>query len=196
MTSEQAETAGPAARTAVLCAIVYILLIHPLITQHHISCYKIRIIWNYYIYLVSADKVNRCVVFGCSNTPSERVSLHKFSSDKHRRQIWARFVRGTHASWNLEESVFICSKHFCDDDFVNKLKFDMGYAKGLVLKETAIPTIYPTVTTAPVVEKRLPHSPKTTLVNLLVHQFSCHHIQAAYISLYLSLMVYSILIKC
>ncbi|KAI0229960.1 hypothetical protein LSAT2_019637 [Lamellibrachia satsuma] len=38
-------------------------------------------------------------------------------------------------------------KHFCDDNFANKLKFDMGYAKSLVLKETAIPTIYPTVTT-------------------------------------------------
>ena len=91
--------------------------------------------------------VNRCVVFGCSSTPSERVSLHKCPSDKHRRQIWARFVRRTCAHWNLEESVFICSKHFCDGDFVSKLKFDMGYAKGLVLKETAIPTIYPTVTT-------------------------------------------------
>ena len=90
--------------------------------------------------------VNRCVVFGCSNTPNERVSLHKFPSDKHHRQIWARFVRRTRARWNLEESV-ICSKHFCDDDFVNKLKFDMGYAKALVLNETAIPTIYPTVTT-------------------------------------------------
>ena len=116
-------------------------------TASYFSYYKIRIIWNYYIYLASADMVNRCVVVGCSNTPSERVSLHKFPSDKHRRQIWARFVRRTRARWNLEESVFICSKHFCDDDFVNKLKFDMGYAKGLVLKETAIPTIYPTVTT-------------------------------------------------
>ena len=148
MTSEQAETAGPTARAAVLCDIVCILLIHPLITQHHISRYKIIwIIWNYYIYLTSADMVNRCVVFGCSNTPSETVSLHKFTSDKHRRQIWARFVRRTRAHWNLEGSVFICSKHFCDDDFVNKLKFDMGYVKGLVLKETTIPTIYATVTT-------------------------------------------------
>ena len=93
MTKEQAETAGPTARAAVLRAIVYILLIHPLITQHHISLYKIRIIWNYYMYLASADMVNRCVVFGCSNMPSERVSLHKFPSDKHHRQIWARFVR-------------------------------------------------------------------------------------------------------
>ena len=73
MMSEQKETAGPAARAAVLCAIVYILLIHPLITQHHISRYKIRIVWNYYIYLASAEKVNRCVVFGCSNTPSCKV---------------------------------------------------------------------------------------------------------------------------
>ena len=98
----------PTALAAVLCAIVYILLIHPLITQHHIF----RIVWNYYIYLVSADMVNRCVVFGCSNTPSETVSLHKFTSDKHRRQVWARFLRRTRARWHLKESVFICSKHF------------------------------------------------------------------------------------
>ena len=76
MTSEQAESAGPTAHAALLCAIVYILLIHPLITQHHIFCYKIRIVWNYCIYLASADMISRCVVFGCSNTPSETVSLY------------------------------------------------------------------------------------------------------------------------
>ena len=43
-----------------------------------ISRYKNRIVWNCYIYLASADMVNRCVVFICSNTPSERVRLHKF----------------------------------------------------------------------------------------------------------------------
>ena len=57
-------------------AIVYILLIHPLITQHHIFRYKIRIVWNYYIYLASAGMINRCVVFECSNMPSETVSLY------------------------------------------------------------------------------------------------------------------------
>ena len=112
MTSEQAETAGSTACSAVLCAIVYILLIHPLITQHHIFRYKIQIVWNYYIYLASADMVNRCVVFGCCNTLSETVSLHKFTSDKHRRQIWAQFLRRTSARWHLKKSVFICSKHF------------------------------------------------------------------------------------
>ena len=148
--SEQAETSGLAARAAVLCAIVYIFLIHPLITQHHISCYKIRIVLNYYIFITSADKVNRCVVFGCSNTPSETVSLHKFPSGKHRRQIRARFVGRTRARWHLKESVFICSNNFF-------LKFDMGYAKSLVLKETAIPTIYPTVNTDASSGKRQPH---------------------------------------
>ena len=97
---------------SLLCAIVYILLIHPLITQHHIFRYKIWIVWNYYIYLASADMVNCCVVFGCCNTPSETVSLHKFTSDKHRRHIWARFLRRIRARWHLKESVFICSKHF------------------------------------------------------------------------------------
>ena len=76
MTSEQAETAGPTACAAVLCAIVYILLIHPLITQHHVFHYKVRVVWNYYIYLANADMINRCVMFGCSNTPSETVSLY------------------------------------------------------------------------------------------------------------------------
>ena len=106
--SEQVET-----------AVVYILLIHPLIAEHHISRYKIRIVWNYYIHLASADMVNRSVVFGCSNTPSETVSLHKFPSDKHRQQIRARFVRRTRARWHLKESVFICSKNVL-------LKVDMG----------------------------------------------------------------------
>ena len=83
--------------------IVYILLIHPLITQYHIFRYKIRIVWKYYIYLASADMVNRCVVFGCCNTPSETVSLPKFTSDKHRRHIWARFLRRTRARWHLKK---------------------------------------------------------------------------------------------
>ena len=139
------------------CAPLFTFLIHSLITQHHISRYKIRNVWNYDIYLASEDMVNRCVVFGYSNTPSETVSLHKFTSDKHGGQIWARFVRRTRARWHLVESVFTCSKHFCDDDVVNKLKFDMGYANSLVLKENAIPTIYPTVNTSAKCGKGEPH---------------------------------------
>ena len=108
---------------------------------------QIRIVCMSYMYSASADIVSRGVVYGYSNTPSETVSLHKIPSDKLRRQIWARFVCRTRARLKLEESAFICSKHFCDDEFANKLKFDTGYAQSLVLKETAIPTIYPTVST-------------------------------------------------
>ena len=93
MKSEQAETAGPIARAAVLCAIVYILLIHPLITQRHIFRYKIGIVWNYFIYLASADMVNRCVVFGCCNTPSETVSLPKFTRKLQFQSSTPLFIR-------------------------------------------------------------------------------------------------------
>ena len=91
--------------------------------------------------------VNRCVVFGCSNS----ASLHEFPrpSDSRRRRIWERFVQRTRAHWKLEtcRHAHICGKHFSDNDFANKLKADMGYARNLLLKKTALPTIYPTVAT-------------------------------------------------
>ena len=73
----------------------------------------------------------------------------------------------------------------------------MGYAKGLVLKETAIPTICRTVTTdASSGKKTVTPTPQPVPV-LVVSQLPVQRASASGPQLEkLSLMVYSILIKC
>ena len=45
------------------------------------------------------EMVNRCVAAGCSNTPSDRVSLLKLPSDGVLRRIWEKQVQRTLAQW-------------------------------------------------------------------------------------------------
>lgn len=91
--------------------------------------------------------VNRCVVYGCGNEPKEKVTLHEFPSaarDQKLREKWKSFVCRTRKHWaGPTTNSHICSVHFADDSFENKLRMDMGMAKKLVLKRGAKPTIYP-----------------------------------------------------
>ena len=48
---------------------------------------------------VSKEMVNRCVAAGCSNTPSDCVSLLKLPSDGILRRIWGKQVQWTLAQW-------------------------------------------------------------------------------------------------
>ena len=43
--------------------------------------------------------VNRCVAAGCSNTPSDRVSLLHLPNDGILRRIWEKQVQRTVAQW-------------------------------------------------------------------------------------------------
>ena len=45
------------------------------------------------------EMVNRCVAAGCSNTPSDRVSLLKLPSDGVLRRTWEKQVQRTLAQW-------------------------------------------------------------------------------------------------
>ena len=45
------------------------------------------------------EMVNRCVAAGCSNIPSDRVSLLKLPSDGILRRIWKKQVQRTLAQW-------------------------------------------------------------------------------------------------
>ena len=49
------------------------------------------------------EMVNRCVAAGCSNTPSDCVSLLKLSSDGIVRCIWEKQVQRTVAQWKATE---------------------------------------------------------------------------------------------
>ena len=84
--------------------------------------------------------VYRCVVFGCSNVPSENVSI--FSCPENMRVSWSRFVKRTRAKWNSKQ-IYICSKHFTQDCFENWMAFESGFHSKLILKRKAVPTIYP-----------------------------------------------------
>ena len=66
---------------------------------------------------LSVRMVNRCVAAGCSNTPSEGISLYKFPTDPRLREKWVKQVRRTRAHWNVTKYSFICSEHFTDDSF-------------------------------------------------------------------------------
>ena len=72
---------------------------------------------------------HRCVVFGCSNTANlrEGIALHRipYANDtrpeaKKRRKAWVDFVRRKRQKWEPSIHSEVCSKHFKDEDFVNR----------------------------------------------------------------------------
>ena len=81
----------------------------------------------------------RCVIAGCSNTPtSEGVSLHRFPKDEALRKIWATKVRLTRAKWFAPSLVSVI---FSDLWFYRwRLHGEFGMSKALRLKKTLIPT--------------------------------------------------------
>lgn len=88
--------------------------------------------------------VNRCVAAGCSNTPSEKISLFKFPRDRALRNQWEKQVRKTRAQWKATEHSYLCSEHFTDDCFKvdSTLASKFGISKRRRLKPGSIPTIF------------------------------------------------------
>ena len=73
-----------------------------------------------------------CVVYGFSNTPTDQITIHRFPSDPHYSRLWINFIKSTRI-WEIPISRFegICSVHFEDSCFVNKLQVSMSFAKCL-----------------------------------------------------------------
>ena len=94
--------------------------------------------------------VNRCVAAGCSNTPSDSVSLFRFPKDHIVRNQWEKQVQRTRAKWKATEHSFLCSEHFTDDSFevdsAIASKFGMKIRKRL--KPGAVPTVFHRPSTA------------------------------------------------
>ena len=88
--------------------------------------------------------VNRCVAAGCSNTPSDRVSLFRFPKDKVLRNKWEKQVQRTRAKWKVTEHSYLCSEHFTEDSFEvdSEIASKFGLKKRRRLKSGAIPTIF------------------------------------------------------
>ena len=87
--------------------------------------------------------VNRCVAAGCSNTPSDRVSLFKFPNDGVLRHKWEKQVQRTRAQWKATEHSYLCSYHFTEDCFEVNLAFASQFGiKKRRLKPGAVPTVF------------------------------------------------------
>ena len=88
--------------------------------------------------------VNRCVAAGCSNTPSDRVSVFKFPSDGVLRRKWEKQVQRTRSQWKATEHSFLCSEHFTDDclEVDSAFASQFGMSKRRRLKPGAVPTIF------------------------------------------------------
>ena len=85
-----------------------------------------------------------CVVGGCSNEPSSKVSLHRYPANARRCMRWDRFVRQTLRDFRCgNKRTVVCSEHFCKDDFKNAQAHRLGFAKHLRLKSKAVPSIKP-----------------------------------------------------
>ena len=97
-----------------------------------------------------------CFLGGCSNEASsassvweENCALHKFpdrKKDRRRHDSWVQFVRNTRdIAWTASTTSRICSKHFRDDMFANKMEFLMKASQNmqclLLLNRHAVPTI-------------------------------------------------------
>ena len=91
-----------------------------------------------------ANMVNRCVAAGCSNTPSDSVSLFRFSKDTALRRKWEKQVQRTRALWKVTEHSFLCSDHFTVDCFEvdSTLASQFGIKKRRRLKPGSVPTIF------------------------------------------------------
>ena len=96
--------------------------------------------------------VNRCVAGGCSNTCKDNVSLYHFPKDLARRRLWTRQVKITRDKWTgPTEHSTLCSAHFSDECFEKQptlmKEFGLKQRQKYVLKESAIPTLFPKPTT-------------------------------------------------
>ena len=92
----------------------------------------------------TVSMVNRCVAVGCSNTPSDRVSLHKFPADPKLREKWVKQVRRTRAQWTPTKHSVLCSKRFTEDSFEvdSTIAATFGISKKRRLKPDAVPTVF------------------------------------------------------
>ncbi|GAB6027420.1 hypothetical protein CHUAL_001687 [Chamberlinius hualienensis] len=82
-----------------------------------------------------------CTVYGCNvhsrHLKKSGLHLFQFPKDKHLRKQWLHLCRRKDKV-NLKHAT-ICSLHFTDDDFMNKMEHEMMGIK-LYLKPNAVPS--------------------------------------------------------
>ncbi|XP_059907065.1 uncharacterized protein LOC132456737 isoform X2 [Gadus macrocephalus] len=85
-----------------------------------------------------------CAVLKCH--PELGTSFHYLPKDPVQKQKWLDFIYKYRVDVDENiEGIRVCSAHFSNDSFQNHMQKAMGFAKKLILKHDAIPTIYPHV---------------------------------------------------
>lgn len=85
----------------------------------------------------------RCVVGGCRNTHVDGVSVHTWPKNKELGKKWDSFVKLGRFNWVAGTTgvSVICGAHFTAEDFANFSRWKAGFARSLILKPGAFPTI-------------------------------------------------------
>ena len=109
----------------------------------------------------SCDAVSVCVAANCSNIPKHGTILHRFP--RYDRPLilkkWVKFVLDKRVNFvsRSTPSSRLCSDHFVVDDFVNKVKYEYGYAPRLDLHQTTVPSVHKQ---PPEIQKQPPVPPR------------------------------------
>ncbi|XP_048870077.1 lethal(3)malignant brain tumor-like protein 2 isoform X4 [Brienomyrus brachyistius] len=85
----------------------------------------------------------RCVVGGCRNTHVDGVSVHTWPKNKELGKKWDSFVKLGRFNWVAGTTgvSVICGAHFTAEDFANFSRWKAGFARSLILKPGAFPTV-------------------------------------------------------
>lgn len=85
--------------------------------------------------------MKKCI-FRCAN-PSSLFGLPK---NEGLRRLWLEFIYLVLPDQLNSANVFLCGNHFTEDCFTNRGQFELGYAKKLILIDSAVPTLRDNVT--------------------------------------------------
>ncbi len=97
-----------------------------------------------WIHLPLFTMPDRCWVFSCDNTGSDKCSLHKFPVDNPKLlKKFIAFVQHVRKDFIFTKAARICSDHFFTSDFQNYSQFIRGFVTKLILLHDAVPTVQP-----------------------------------------------------
>ncbi len=90
----------------------------------------------------TAVNMSDCAVLGCKPEPG--ASIHYLPRNPALKQAWMDFIyRHRLSRPSNTVGIRVCGAHFSKDCFVNFFQRSMGFAKKLILKPDAVPSIYP-----------------------------------------------------
>ncbi len=74
-------------------------------------------------------------------TAKVKITLHVLPKDKYVNSQWLQLIF-TVTPQQYNSNLLLCPCHFTDDCFSNLAEFNMGFAKCLLTKDKAVPTLF------------------------------------------------------